>query len=127
MSIDHRAGGIPIFLKDVFHFTYETSPFPSRLDNPSLYDPYRDFFKEKAPTLEFEWRMGGEPFLTSGGILDHYYTVGFEDIVSKQFQPDRLIVDYGRRRNCTKTSCLLKTIVIPLGITVICGIIYYYS
>jgi len=120
------AGSIPIF-RDDLHFTYKTSPFPSRFDNPPLYDPCKDFFKEKAPTLEFGWTMGGEPFLTSGGILDHYYTVGFEDIVSKQFQPDRLIVDYGERQNCTKTSCLLKAIVIPLGIAVTCGIIYFYS
>jgi len=146
MSTCLNTGGSPVsnLQDDLFHCTYETLPSPPKqgfqlscsIGNSSFfYDPHKEFTKERsrrtAQTLkELELKMGGAPFLTPGGILDHYYTLGFDDIVSKHGQRDRAFLEYGRGRSCTKAGCcrsLLKTLGISLGIAVICGIIYYYS
>jgi len=131
------AGGKSLFTNDLFYFSFETHP-----TNESLFhDSYKEYLKETsspshgtASTLkELKWKMDGEPFLTPGGILDRYYTLGFDDIVTKGYQPERYIVRYDNDwrfqfqspvKNC---CCLLTGLAIPLGLAAICGIIYFCS
>lgn len=66
------------------------------------------------------WKLGRDPLVTTGGRVDPYFTIGFNDIISQRI--DKIDREQQYIQRCYLIKRTLKNMIL---FAVICGAIYF--